>query len=388
MALPIGYSWRNLVVRRASTLFTALGIALTVAVFCGIFSLRNGFESLYHVRGDQDIAIYLRPGATSEGESGITREQANILLKERPEIVRDAEGAPVAAAETYLAMYMERIGGGLTNVPLRGVQPRSFEVQASAPRIVEGRMFQWGADEVIVGRPLTTRMEGCQVGEMLELNVTPFQVVGVFEAEGAYGGEVWGDVERMMEALERPAFQRVIARVDPAADLSAIDEVLRNDPRTPLQVLSEKEYLAQQTTALSASLLVLALFLTVVMGVAAVLGAMNTMLAAVSARVHEVGVLKAIGYRPGQIFLAFLIESALTGLVGGVLGLLLVAPFHGTETGATNWNTFTEVSFSFRLSPGIAATACVIAVGLGMFGGALAAFRAARLRPVDALRLS
>jgi ABC-type lipoprotein release transport system permease subunit len=441
MALPIGYSWRNLLVRRASTLFTALGIALTVAVFCGVFSLRNGFEQLYRPRGSLDLALYLRPGATSEGESGITREQANILLKERPEILRDAAGEPMAAAETYLAVYMRKLDGGLTNVPLRGVQPMSFRVHEEPPRIVEGRMLQWGADEVIVGAPLTGRMQGCRVGETLTLNLTPFRVVGVFEAPGAYGGEVWGDVERMMEALERPVFQRVIARIDPAvigreaatalaareaesastnAQLEAkaaaeneervreglepvpfeaetfvpyptpieeLDWQLRQDPRAPLSIVSERAYLAKQTTFLSGGLLFLAIFLTLVMGVAAILGAMNTMIASVAARVHEVGVLRAIGYRPGQIFWAFTLESALIGVVGGVLGLCLVAPFHGVETGATNWNTFTDVSFSFALSPRIAIAAFSIAFVLGLIGGALPALRAASLQPVDALRI-
>jgi len=411
MALPIGYSWRNLLVRRVSTLFTALGIALTVAVFCGVFSLRNGFQQLYRPRGSLELALYLRPGATSEGESGITREQANILLKERPEIVRDAAGEPMAAAETYLAVYMKKLDGGLTNVPLRGVQPMSFRVHEVPPTIVEGRMLQWGADEIIVGEPLTGRMQGCRVGETVTLNLTPFRVVGVFTAPGAYGGEIWGDVERMMEALERPAFQRVIARIDPLAverevdvaavneeraagglaplptALEALSEELRDDPRAPLQILSEREYLAKQTSFLSAGLLVLALFLTVIMGVAAVLGAMNTMIAAVSARTHEVGVLLAIGYRPRQVFGAFLVESALIGVVGGLLGLCIVAPFHGIETGATNWNTFTDVSFSFMLSPQIVGIAFGVAFILGLVGGALPAYSAARLEPVDALRI-
>ncbi len=386
MALPLGYSWRNLMVRRASTLFTALGIALTVAVFCGVFALRNGFQQLYTPRGETDIAIYLRPGANSEGESAIRREQADIIIKERPEIERDPQGNPIAAAESYLAVYMEKLDGGLTNVPLRGVQRKSFDLLPTPPQIVEGRMLRWGSNEVLVGQPLTSRMRNCQVGDTLTLNLTPFEVVGVFTTKGAAAGEVWGDVDRMMEALERPVFQRVIAKVDRTADLNAISEALREDARTPMQVLSEQEYLSQQTSFLSAGLLFLALFLTVIMGLAAVLGAMNTMLSSVSARTHEIGVLKAIGYKPPQIFGAFVFESALIGLVGGLLGLLIVLPFHGIETGATNWNTFTDVSFSFTLSPQIAVTAFLVAFTLGLIGGALPAWRAARLQPVDALR--
>ena len=418
MALPLGYSWRNLVVRRASTLFTALGIAMTVAVFCGVFSLRNGFQELYAPRGSDDVAIYLRPGANSEGESIITREQADIIIKERPEIARDPSGAAIAAAECYLATFLEKIDGGRTNVPMRGIQPMTLEVLPERPEIVDGRMLRWGTDEVIVGMPLSARIAGCQVGEKILINLTEFDVVGTFTAPGVYAGEIWGDADRMMDALERPAFQRVIARLTPEGRTQLLDAEARardaetsaastedpsgeavpksptfgivaeleNDSRAPLQLMSERTYLGKQTSFLSAGLLGLAMILTLIMGAAAVLGAMNTMLAAVGARTHEIGVLKAIGYRRGAVFGAFLLESAFVGVVGGVLGLILVAPFHGVETGATNWNTFTDVSFSFRLDPPTAVAALVIAVAVGVLGGVIPAWIAASRSAVDALR--
>jgi ABC-type antimicrobial peptide transport system permease subunit len=278
----------------------------------------------------------------------------------------------------------------------------SFRMSEDGPRIVDGRMLQWGADEVIVPERLVSRFQGCALGDTVMLNLTPFRVVGTFRSEGVYDGEIWGDVERVMDALERPYFQRIIARVDAAtidreaatadreegeSSIEALSARLRSDARAPLSIQYEREYLAMQTTAISGMLANLARFLTVIMGIAAVLGAMNTMIAAVSARVHEIGVLKSIGYRPQQIFGAFLLESGIIGLVGGVLGLFLVLPFHGVETGLTNWNTFTDVSFSFRLSPRIAVNAFVIASILGLVGGALPALRAARLQPVDALRI-
>jgi len=386
MALPLAYTVRNIAVRRASALFTALGIAMTVAVFAGVLSLRAGFEGVYKPRGDTNLAVYLRPGATSEGESGLQREKVDILVKERPEIARDAEGRPVAAGETFLAMFLEKLDGGKTNVPLRGIQPMSIPLRGDALRLVEGRWLEFGSDELVVGRRLVTRMKDCQVGQTLVLNLTPFRVVGVMDSEAADAGEIWGDADRMMEAMQRPSFQRVIARVVPGTDFAALSAQLEHDVRTPVSVSSEREYLGKQTTATGGMLQILALILTVIMGIAAVLGSVNTMLASVSSRTHEIGVLLAIGYSRLSIFTAFLVESALIGLIGGALGLLIALPFDGIETGMANWNTFTDVSFAFTLTPALALQSFVLAFALGLLGGALPALRAARLRPVEALR--
>lgn len=386
MALPLRYTLRNLAVRRASALFTALGVAMTVAVFAGVLSLRAGFEQLYRPQGRGDLAVYLRPGATSEGESAIRREQVEILLKERPEIERDAQGRPQAAAETYLAVYMEKAEGGLTNVPLRGVQPASIALRGDALRLVEGRWFEFGADEVVVGSRLAMRMQGCLVGDVIHLNLTPFRVVGILDADTAERGEVWGDAERMMDALQRHVFQRVLARVRPGTDLAAVADALEHDARVPMTVKSEPEYLASQTSATGFTLSFLAGFLTFIMGLAAILGSINTMLASVAARTHEIGVLLAIGYSRASVFSAFLLEAALIGLLGGALGLLLALPFDGLETGLSNFNTFTDASFAFRLTPDLALTSFALAFTLGVLGGTLPALRAASLRPVEAFR--
>jgi putative ABC transport system permease protein len=386
MALPLTYSFRNILVRRSSALFTALGIAMTVAVFAGVLSLNAGFESIYTVKGASDVAIYLRPGAMSEGESALRREQVEILMKERPEIRRDADGRPLAAAEVYMAVFLDKLDGGKTNVALRGVQPMSIPVRGENLELVRGRWLEFGTDELVVGRRLVSRIRNCDIGDTLMVNLTPFKVVGVIDSDMADAGEVWGDVDRMMAALEQPVFHRVVARVVPGTDFAALSRELEHDARVPVLVHSEPEYLAKQTLYTGGMLQGLAYFLTVIMSVAAVLGSMNTMLASVSARTHEVGVLLAIGYGRAAIFVAFLVESALIGLLGGALGLLIALPFDGLETGLANWNTFTDVSFAFRLTPGLALQSFVLAFLLGLLGGALPALRAARLRPVEALR--
>lgn len=386
MALPLSYPLRNLAVRKSTTLLTALGVAMTVAVFAGVFSLRDGFQHAYEVGGRADLGIYLRPGANAEGESGIARDRVEILLDERPEIARRPDGSPIAAAETFLAVYMEQTGGGLTNVPLRGIQPASLELHGDRLSLAEGRWLQWGSDEVVVGRPLTERMKNCRIGDVLTLNTTPFRVVGVYDLDGAQGGEVWGDVERMMEALDRSFYQRVIAQLREDTDLEAVASELKSDARVASKFVDERSYLKAQTGMLGGMLTVLASVLTVIMSLGAVIGSAITMSAAVSARTHEVGVLMAIGYTRAAVVLTLLIEAALIGLVGGALGLLLALPFDGMQTGMTNWNTFSDVSFRFDLTPVLALKSFLLAFTLGVIGGIVPAVRAARLKPVEALR--
>lgn len=386
MALPIVYAVRNVMVRRSSAALTAFGIAMTVAVFAGVLSLRAGFEQLYKPRGDATIAIYMRPGAASEGESAIPREQTEILVKERPEIERDEAGHSLAAAEIFLAVYMEKLGGGTTNTPLRGIQPASIPLQGDRLHLVEGRWLTFGTNEIVVGRPLVTRMKDCQLGGTLKINMTPFKVVGIFEHPGAEGGEIWGDADRFLAALDRTLFSRVVARVQPGTDFAALTETMKHDERAPMQVQSEPTYLAAQTEMSGGMLGFLAWLLTIIMGIAAVLGSINTMLASVAARTHEIGVLLSIGYSRLSIFLSFLLESAFMGVLGGVLGLLIALPFDGLETGMANWNTFTDVSFAFRLTPQLALTSFLLAFVLGLVGGTLPALRAASLKPVDAFR--
>ena len=386
MALPTGYTTRNLLRRRSQVLFTALGIGFTTAVLCGVLSLRNGFEQLFRPLGADEVAVYLRIGATSEGDSGIPRESARIIIKERPEILRDAAGRPLAAAECFLAMYMEKINGGLVNAPLRGIEAASLTLHPTPPQLIEGRWPDWGSDEVVVGRPLVNRMKNCALGDTLTLNTTPFDVVGVYEFDSSQGSEIWGPVDRMLEALDRPVYSRVIARVPLELDYEQATLELEQDPCLNFSITRQSEYLATQTTGLSTSLLVLSVFLTFIMGSAAVIGTMNTMLATVATRTHEIGILLAIGYSRIEVFLAFLLESAQVGLIGGAMGLLMVIPLHGVETGASNFNTFTDISFSFRLSPTIAITAVGLSFLLGIIGGAIPAWIAANRQVVDAIR--
>jgi putative ABC transport system permease protein len=384
--VPIKYPLRSIAVRWSPVLFSAFGIACTVGVLTAILALREGFVSLFKDTVPADLLIYLRPGATSEGESVIRRETAEIIKKERPEIARDADGSPLAAAETFLALFLEKVEGGFTNVPLRGVEPASIKLAGTELRLIEGRLFNFGANEVIVGQPSSERMKNCRIGEELLVNTTPFKVVGVFEHDGPYRSEVWGDVERLMQALDRPFFQRVIARTLPSIDVENVAAEVEKDKRVSAKLMTLRAYLAGQKSMLGGTLLVLGVILGTIMGVAAILGATTTMLASVGSRTREVGMLIAIGFGRFPIFLAFLFESLLIGFVGGLLGCAAVLPFDGLETGTTNFQTFTESAFAFRITPAILTTSLLIAVALGVFGGCIPAWRASRLAATVALR--
>jgi ABC-type antimicrobial peptide transport system permease subunit len=266
------------------------------------------------------------------------------------------------------------------------VEPRGFDIHGDDVRIVAGRRFRPGADEVIVGRRLVGRIRNCELGDTIQLNLTPLQVVGVFDSDGPFASEIWGDLDRMRATLSRPDPNTVVALLAPGADVEAMKARLREDPALSSDVMSEREHLSAQTSFLSGTLLLLGGFLAAVMGVAAVFTATNTMLAAVAARTHEIGILLAAGFRPFPIFLAFLLESLVLGLLGGAIGCAIVLPLHGLETGATNFNTFTEVAFAFRVTPEVLATAVTFALVLGLLGGAVPAWHASRLAPVTALR--
>jgi putative ABC transport system permease protein len=395
MLVPLNYNVRSLFVRRSATLLTVLGVGATVAVLSGVLALRAGFLSLFTQTGRTDLAVFLRPGSPSEGESSFERTRADRLIKTVAEIDHahaagaaeaDGDGAPLAAMECYLAVRRQKLdGGGETNVPIRGVQPMSFQMRPELT-IAEGRNLAFGADEVVVGRKLVDRIQNCHVGEVVLLNTTPFRVVGVLQCEGPFESEIWGDYERMTVALQRPFVNRVIAQLKPGTDVAELSRRLEGDKEIPAKVMTERAYLASMTGMLSGVLLGLSIGLSVIMGLAAVFTSTNTMLSAVAGRTREIGMLLAIGFRPFPIFLSFLVEAVLIGLLGGAVGGVLALPLNGIQTGTANFQTFTEVAFAFRVTPSVLTAAVVFALVLGLLGGAVPAWRAARLKPTEALR--
>lgn len=385
---PLSYNLRSLLIRWPSTLLTVLSIGATVSVIAGVLSLEQGFRSLYEQGGREEIAVFLRPGANAEGESVFQLERAQILLKETPEVAQDSQGRPLASRELYLAVRREKLGGGETNVPIRGVEPASFDLAGDRLRLVEGRRFRPGEDEIMVGEGLVGRIQDCRLGATVVINTIPFKVVGLFAYDGPFRSEIWGDLDRVMAALGRPMASRVVARLRDPSALPELAERLESDKRVPAKVMSEVEYLTSQTKALTAILRTLGAFLGMIMGCAAVFTGTNTMLAALSARSHEIGVLVALGFRPVAVFLSFMFEALVLGLLGGIAGSLMVFPLHGMRTGTTNFQTFTEVAFAFQVTPGVLAVSVAFAVVLGLVGGLYPAWKASQQDPVEAFRPS
>ncbi|MBI3892451.1 MAG: ABC transporter permease [Candidatus Wallbacteria bacterium] len=383
---PLIYNLYSLLVRWPSTLLTTASIGATVAVIAGVMALQQGFSALYETGGRPDILVFLRPGATSEGESAFPKEQVRILTMETPEVGFDERGWPMAGGELYLAVRRVKEGGGETNVPIRGVTPASLALASPKLAFLEGRAFTPGRDEVVVGRSLVGRIQHCRLGDTITINTTPFHVVGIFGYDGPFQSEIWGDLERLGQVLKRETISRVIGRARPGCDVAALRKRLESDKRVPSKVMTEREYLQSQTRALSVTLWILGMFLAVVMGTGAVFTGTNTMLAMVAARTHEIGVLVTLGFRPAAVFFSFMMESILLGLAGGVLGCFIVWPLHGVRTGTTNFQTFTEVAFAFKVTPQVLATAVGLATILGLIGGLLPAWRAATAKPIEVLR--
>ncbi len=404
MLVPLSYNLRSLFVRKSATLLTVLGIGATVAIVSGVLALQQGFRTMFTSGGREDVAVFLRPGANSEGDSQFSRDRGLNLIKSVAEI-EIGESGPIASMEAYLAVLLPPSRGGVTNVPLRGVQPMSFEIRKGELSIVEGANFQPGSDELIVGSRLVGRIQDCYVGGVIQLNKTPFRVVGVFEHPGQFGGEIWGDLDRLLSAMGRYGPNRVIAKLRPGSEIGAPDPVavmfsddppdpepgslaarLLKDNEVPAKVYTEKQFLASQTVMLTFMLAGLGIGLGVIMGLAAVFTATNTMLSALAARTHEIGILLAMGYRPVPIFVSFLFEALMLGILGGLAGWVMALPFNGVQAGTMNFQTFTEMTFAFRVTPIVLGIAIAFSVMLGLLGGAWPAWRAARLKPTDALR--
>jgi putative ABC transport system permease protein len=385
-ALPLLYNAKSAFVRKGATLLTVSAIAFSVAVLVLVLALARGFELALGDTGSDDNAILLRAGATSEGVSGIGRDDANVLAA-AGFVARGEDGQPRAQPEIYAAFSLTRADGGRTNIPVRGTGPQGLSIRESVRISPGGRMFVPGRYEIVVGKALQPRLRDCWVGGALEIAGYRFAVVGVLDSGGqAYDSEIWIDVEIFLRMLDRPGFSTVLARLARPDHLAATAQQLRDDPRLSLSVKTERQYFAEQAGALGLALRVLAWFLAAIMGAGAVAGDTNTMLASVRMRTREIGTLLAIGFRPRAVFGGFLVESLLIALAGGALGVLLGYQCNGIATGTTNWSTFTEQSFQFRVTPDVVAQAMVLAVLIGVVGGALPARRAARLSPREALR--
>src|SRR5476649_203511 len=366
MGLIASYNLRSMIVRKGTAAMTAGGIAMVVAVFVMTLAIAQGFQATLVSSGSPQNAIVLRKSSTSETTSSLMRPDVPII-EAMPQIARGADGRPLASSELVVIIAL----------------PRKSDNQP----FVEGRRFAPGTREINVGKAAVGRFKGLALGSDVKFGSAVWHVVGVFTADDAsFESEVWGDADLMMPAFQRDGYQSMTVKLADPSMFDAFKATVSGDPRLYLEAQREQDYYAEQSRALTAVIRVFGTFVTLILAIGAVFGAMNTMYAAVAYRTREIGTLRALGFSQSRIVAAFLVESIALATLGGILGCLLALPVHGLSTGTTNFSIFSEVAFKFRITPGLLAGGLVFSAFMGAVGGLLPAIRAARIPVARALR--
>lgn len=384
---------RTIPQRRGAALATVFGIAGVVVVLVAVLSIAEGFRKALHTAGSPQNALVMRAGSDSEMMSVLVGDNVEII-GQAPGVARGPLAAggsdvPITSAELFVIVDVpKRSTGTSANVPLRGVQPGAFAARQNV-RITQGRMFEWGKNEVIVGAGALKQFSGLEVGTRLKWGQNEWTVAGTFVADGAmWESEIWTDSRVLQPAYRRGnSFQTVLVRLDSPAAFDQFKDSLTTDPRLDVQVLRESEYFGNQGRTLQGIIRSLGFLLAVLMGIGAIFGALNTMYSAVAARTREVATLRAIGFGPGAVVTSVLAESLLLAAIGGAIGAVGAwAFFDGHRTSTLNWDTFSQVTFAFDVTPSLMIQGVIYGLLLGLVGGLFPAIRAARLPVTAALR--
>jgi putative ABC transport system permease protein len=386
MKIPISYIFRNLWTRKLTTLLTAGGMGLVVFVFAAVLMLDAGLRKTLVSTGSFDNAILLRQSSQTEIQSAVYRDQAS-LIETLAEVAHDLDGAAMVSKETLVLTQIPKRGSDRPqNVVVRGLPPMGLRLRPQV-KIVDGRMLRPGTSEIVVGRGISEGFEGVGIGERQRFAGREWTVVGTFDGgKSGFDSEIWGDVEQMMQAFRRVAYSSVIARLQDPGDFEALKKRISEDQRLILDVKQEPVFYEEQSKTLSQFISVLGITLSIIFSIGAMIGAMITMYAAVSSRTGEIGTLRALGFRRSSILAAFLLESVLLAIVGGVMGLVLASFLQAFTITTMNWQSFSQLAFGFHLTPFIVVATLVFSVFMGLVGGFLPSVRAARLEIVDSLR--
>ena len=386
MAVPVSYVARNLVARKLTTLLTAGGMALVVYVFATVLMLAAGLRETLVATGLDDNVVVIRRASQTEVQSAIDRSQAGIV-ETVPEIATAENGQKLVSKETVVLINLpKRDSGKASNVVIRGVTPNGLLLRPQV-KLVEGRMPHPGTAEIITGRSIANGFIGAGMGETMRFATRDWTVVGIFDAgRTGFDSEIWGDAEQMMQSFRRAAYSSMLFRLADGDAFERVKETIESDPRLTLEAKRERQFYADQSEALSKFIRYLGTSISAIFSVGAIIGAMITMYASVASRTSEIGTLRALGFSRVAILIAFLGESLLLGIVGGVIGLTAAAFMQAITISTTNFQTFAELAFSFTLTPSIIAASLLFALVMGFLGGFLPAARAARMKIVDALR--
>lgn len=394
MQLPISYALRNLSARKLTTALTAGGMALVVFVFSAVLMLDEGLHQTLVDTGSHDNVVVTRRAAGTEVQSGIERMPAAIV-ESLPQVALGAGGVRQFSKELVVLISLnkrqrestkESGGEKPSNVIIRGLSPMGLSLRPQV-HIVAGRNFRAGSNEIIAGRAIAERFNHTGLSESLRFGGRDWRIVGIFDAEkSGFDSEIWGDVDQLMQAFRRPVYSSLIFKLSDPAQFATVKSAIEEDPRLTLEAKRETQFYADQSEALSNFIRILGISLSVIFSIGAVIGATITMYAAVANRTAEIGTLRALGFRRSSILFAFLFESLLLALLGGVLGLFCASFMQLLTISTMNWQSFAELAFSFNLNAPIVGKSLSFALAMGLIGGTLPALRAARLGIVDALR--
>jgi putative ABC transport system permease protein len=378
---------RNVPQRMGASMVAVIGVAAVVLVFAAVLSMAKGFERTMIAAGADDTAIIMRSGSTSELNSGLSHEQT-LIVANAPGVLRDGD-TPLASAELYVVVDIKKKSTNEeANVPLRGVQPAAFQVRNNV-ELVEGRMFEPGRNEFVVGRAAQQEFVGLEVGSTMRFGQTDWSVVGAFSAGGSVSeSELWTDVRVLQDAYRRGnSYQSIRVRLEDKDELAALEKLLTDDPRIDPDVLSEKAYYSAQAEPLSRFIRAVGYPLTILMSIGAVFGALNSMYSSVSARGKEIATLRALGFGPVPIMVSTIVESTLLAAAGGVIGgAAAFLIFNGFRVSTLNGASFSQVVFDFAVTGDLLLQGIVAALIIGVIGGFFPAIRAARLPVAQALR--
>ena len=388
MAIPLAYNLRSVRARWASSVVAVLGIAGTVAVFVAMLALARGFRAAIVSSGLPQNAIVQQGGSDSEMTSALTIDSVRVV-EDAPQVARRGAEEPLVSPEVVvIAALPLRETGSDANVQMRGVSPRVLAVRDNV-RVAQGRFLRPGLYEIVVGANAARAYKGLDLGASVRIGPGTWTIVGIFDAGGsAFDSEIWADADAVNGNYQRPpgVYQSVTARLRSPEQFAAFEQLLERDPRLQVQVQREPEYYAAQSQIVTTLITVLGGLVAMVMGLGAVLAALNTMYAAVAERSREIAVLRALGFRRGSVVLSFLVEALWIAAIGGLFGCLVVLPVNGITTGTINWQTFSHLSFAFRITPDLLALGLAFALLMGIVGGLPPAIRAARSNVAATIR--
>ena len=386
MKIPFSYVFRNLWTRKLTTALTAGGMALVAFVFAAVLMLDAGLKQTMVGTGSLDNVVFIRKAAETEIQSGVSRNEAS-LLETLPQVARDIDGRPMLSKESVVLISLTKRGQDRgSNIVTRGLPPMGLTLRQQV-RIERGRMFRPGSSEIVVGRSVFEEFEGVAIGQSLRFAQRDWLVVGMFDGgKSAFDSEVWGDSEQLMQSFRRTSYSSVLARIADPSAYETLKAAVNADIRLTVEGKREQLFYEDQSRALSTFITILGTVLSVIFSLGAMIGAAITMYSAVATRTGEIGTLRALGFRRPAVLAAFLLESLLLALVGGLAGLVCASFLQAITVSTLNFQSFSQLAFSFTLTPAVVIKTLLFSLLMGFVGGFLPAMQASRLKIVDALR--